>query len=80
MHNNEERFAVTAGLACLCGVGGVAAIVPVVGYVLLGLVALGVVGLITGGAVLWWRTRIPPTPSAVRETAVPAGRVRQEVA
>lgn len=76
MHNNDEKFAVTAGLACLCGLGAVAAVVPVLGYVLLGAVLLGVVALIAMGVYLWWDTRFQPENLPRRASQDAARRVR----
>jgi hypothetical protein len=87
MHNNEERFTVTAGLACLCTVGAVTAVVPVVGYVLLGAVILGVVAVIAMSVVLWWDTRFQPeslphraSEDAARRARTPQHAIEREVA
>lgn len=77
MHNHEEKFAVTAGLACLCGLGAVAAVVPVLGYVLLGAVILGVAALIAKGGFLWWDTRYQPENLPRRASQEAAARARQ---
>jgi len=79
LHNTEERFAVTAGLACLCGTGAAVATVPVVGYVLLGLVTLGVAGLTGVGVFLWWDTRFKPERTPVTVLAEPGAPVMRRV-
>jgi hypothetical protein len=84
MYNGEEKFAVTAGLACLCGLGAVSAVVPGLGYVLLGLVVLSVMGLVVGGMVMWWATRYQldnlPRRASVEARARQSQLTRQEVA
>lgn len=83
MHNThtQERVAVTAGLACLCSVGVVTAVAPVAGYILLGLLALGVAALVATGLTLWWGTRYRAEQDRVDQGAhILARSVRREVA
>ena len=80
LHNTDERLVITGGLACLCGLGAAAAMVPALGYVLLGVVLLGIAGLIGLGAWLWWDTRYQDPHRHTSTEPAPGVRVRQEVA
>ena len=77
MHNTEEKLAVTAGLVCLCPLVALSVAVPVIGYILLGAVVLGVAALIVTGVVLWRDTRFQPDNLPRRASHEAAARVRQ---
>lgn len=60
MPHNTERSALTLGFVILLGLVALTAAVPVVGYVLLGLVILLVLGLIAAFVAKWRETRWQP--------------------
>jgi hypothetical protein len=77
MNIRDEKFAVTAGLVCLCPLVAASVAVPGVGYVLLGAVVLGVAALIGRGVFLWWDTRFQPENLPRRASQEAAARARQ---
>lgn len=77
MNIRNEKFAVTAGLACLCPLVAASVAVPGVGYVLLGAVLLGIAALIARGVFLWWDTRFQPENLTRRASHEAAARARQ---
>lgn len=72
MRNNDERPALALAGLVVFGFAILTAAVPVVGYVLLGLVILAVLGWLVGGVVLWRRTRWQPLDDRHRPVPVPA--------
>jgi hypothetical protein len=70
MSSVDERPALTLGSLILLGLATLTAAVPVVGYVLLGLVILAVLSLVGGFAAMWWQTRWQPLDD--RATRLPA--------
>ncbi len=77
MTSLDERSALALGALVLLGLATLTAAVPVVGYVLLGLVIVSVAGLLGGAVVLWWRTRWQPPDTLHRPVPVPATRDRE---
>jgi uncharacterized membrane protein YqjE len=60
MPSLNERQALTLGALILLGLATLTAAVPVVGYILLALLILGVLALVGGFAAMWWQTRWQP--------------------
>lgn len=67
MHYNDERNNVMLVLVGLFALTMMSLIDPAFGYILLGLVGAGIVGLTVTGVILLWTTRYkPPSDDEIR--------------
>ena len=79
MYNNDERFAIMFGLLGLFVLTVLSLVEPVVGYILLGLLCLGIISLIAIGIVLWVKTRVKSDgPISAFDELVQLGEMSQQ--